>query len=505
MPSALRTVPLAAAAFALPLRRNQFDNSRGRRQRGRGIWLPHIGFGHFSTRSPLQCETGPLQYKSLRDAVSRLEAEVIRLETGAGVLPPIHRIVLTGGPCAGKSTVIGDIKQVLEDRNFLVSVMPEVATQVYEWSNGRLWADHRSERLSVDKTVMFIELQIAMEDAIMRMARNSLAVRSTSPVTRPKGMVILYDRGLADYKAYCSPAQWHQVLEILGTTMARLRDRRYDLVIHLVTAANGAEEYYTLSQAEGFARGSEAEGFNHVTARHESPEEARQLDVQVSRAWRGFANIEYVDNRADFSAKRQRVKDLILEEVGEQTGERRDGDMHRVLCKIKGVRLADASLQLIARQIREMSGEDNCKQISVSMVYVSDEVRLLRRMLKGEENPTYYSQTMGKDGRVSRQYQINSWTYVEKIRAAKDAGVLSEERFDELIVYSKENESIRYHVFTDSFDRKGNASKPREPMILAEIDGYVSNGAGIGQLPAFLEFIKDVTDDNRYSICLPLT
>ena len=39
------------------------------------------------------------------------------------------------------------------------------------------------------------------------------------------------------------------VLEELGTTTARLRDGRYDHIIHLVTAANGAEEYYTLEQA----------------------------------------------------------------------------------------------------------------------------------------------------------------------------------------------------------------------------------------------------------------
>lgn len=34
------------------------------------------------------------------------------------------------------------------------------------------------------------------------------------------------------------------MLERLGLTTSQLRDNRYDAVIHLVTAADGAEEYF---------------------------------------------------------------------------------------------------------------------------------------------------------------------------------------------------------------------------------------------------------------------
>lgn len=44
---------------------------------------------------------------------------------------------------------------------------------------------------------------------------------------------------------------------------------RYDLCLHLVTAAHGAEQFYTLEQAEG------------VSVRSESPQQARDLDDKM--------------------------------------------------------------------------------------------------------------------------------------------------------------------------------------------------------------------------------
>lgn len=431
----------------------------------------------------MSCDTAALQ--GLRDAVARLEAELRRLESGSGELPPIHRIVLTGGPCGGKSTVIGDLKQMLEDRNFLVSVMPEVATQAFEWSGGRLWADHAvSDRLSVEKSTMFIELQICIEDAIMRMAKTSLSVRNSSSFSRPKGLVILYDRGCADYRAYCSHMQWSEVMDSLGTTMTRLRDRRYDVVVHLVTAANGAEKFYTLDQAEG-----------DVGARHESPADARELDVQIQSAWRGFANHAIVDNSGDFAFKRQRVKDLVLQAVGEK---RDVANLRRLLCRLRDSRGSANSSNQIGLDIRERAGQENCKQIGVTMVYLSEFVRLQKRAILGEENPTYYHQTVDKDGKVQTQYQINTWTYMEKHKGAQESGVILHEFHDELVVYTQDNENIRYHIFIDDLARKREGGHAGEPIILAEIDGSQSNG-NEAALPPWLELVQDVTSGHRYS------
>lgn len=43
---------------------------------------------------------------------------------------PIYRICLTGGPCAGKTTALTTLNQVLVQRGFRVYVVPEAATML---------------------------------------------------------------------------------------------------------------------------------------------------------------------------------------------------------------------------------------------------------------------------------------------------------------------------------------------------------------------------------------
>lgn len=61
--------------------------------------------------------------------------------------------------------------------------------------------------------------------------------------------VILTDRGLMDGSAYMKPENWQTLLDEKGWNEVTLRDRRYDAVIHLVTAADGATDYYNLDNA----------------------------------------------------------------------------------------------------------------------------------------------------------------------------------------------------------------------------------------------------------------
>lgn len=389
----------------------------------------------------------------------------------------LHRIVITGGPCGGKSTVLGDLKQVLEDRNYIVFFMPEVATQAFEWSGGRLWSDHQKTwDLKLSKSVLLVEVQLAMEKAIVQMAKNSLVSRSTDAFP-PRGAVVLLDRGCADYKAYCDQTTWTEVLETLGTTTGRLRDRRYDLVVHLVTAANGAEQFYTLVQAEG--QDSE------FSARTETAEEARALDIKTQQAWQGFHNYHIVDNRGDFSKKRQVVKEIVLRSLGEMSS---DNVTVRLLCQVQTQRskfprqssFTGSSLHVDMRFIPE-----GCKQVAVSMVYLSDTERLQRRQVE-DHTATYYHQTIGSDGAVGRQYQIDSWSYMQRIKSAKDLGIQMREFEEDLLTFTYGDAYFRCHIFND------DASEADGPTTIVEADS--TSG-----LPPWLKLIKDVTTGHRYS------
>lgn len=58
--------------------------------------------------------------------------------------------------------------------------------------------------------------------------------------------IVLCDRGTVDPYAYIPKEQFQAVLDEEGWTWVTLRDRRYDRVCFLSSAANGAEKFYTL-------------------------------------------------------------------------------------------------------------------------------------------------------------------------------------------------------------------------------------------------------------------
>eukprot|EP00475_Leptophrys_vorax_P013190 TRINITY_DN19549_c0_g1_i1.p1 TRINITY_DN19549_c0_g1~~TRINITY_DN19549_c0_g1_i1.p1 ORF type:complete len:297 (+),score=86.52 TRINITY_DN19549_c0_g1_i1:32-892(+) len=81
---------------------------------------------------------------------------------------------------------------------------------------------------------------------------------------------------------------FNELLKELNQTEISLRDERYDAVCHLVTAAYGAEEFYTKANNQ---------------ARRETVEEARQLDIITREAWNGHPAFKIVGNESDFKTK----------------------------------------------------------------------------------------------------------------------------------------------------------------------------------------------------------
>jgi AAA domain len=88
--------------------------------------------------------------------------------------------------------------------------------------------------------------------------------------------VVIFDRGVMDNLAYMSPEAREYFKSNCGYDLNALRDSRYDLVIHMVTAADGASKFYTLE--------------NNV-ARSESPERAIEVDRLIRQQWEGHKNL----------------------------------------------------------------------------------------------------------------------------------------------------------------------------------------------------------------------
>ena len=80
-----------------------------------------------------------------------------------------------------------------------------------------------------------LEYQIAREKTYLKIAKEM----------KHDKIVILFDRGTMDGKAYITEDDFEEILNEKGLSEADLKSR-YNLVIHLKTAAIGAEKFYTL-------------------------------------------------------------------------------------------------------------------------------------------------------------------------------------------------------------------------------------------------------------------
>ena len=200
----------------------------------------------------------------------------------------VTRIVLTGGPCGGKTTALARVSERLTTLGYRVFLVPEIPTILL--SGGLSFAGVTPSQL-VEIEGHLLRLQLAAEDAFCGLAHAS-GVRS----------VVICDRGAIDVSAYLPRDSWQAVLDENGWSVTELRDRRYEGVFHLVTAANGAEGFYTLANNK---------------ARTESPELARELDDKVRDAWVGHPHLRVVDNSTDFDHKVRRVVEEVCRLLGE--------------------------------------------------------------------------------------------------------------------------------------------------------------------------------------------
>lgn len=89
-----------------------------------------------------------------------------------------------------------------------------------------------------------------------------------------------------DGNAYVTKNIWNRILEDYDLNEHKLRDQRYDLVIHLSTAADGAEEFYSLENNQ---------------ARSESIPFARELDKKLQEAWINHPNFVQICNKKGMS------------------------------------------------------------------------------------------------------------------------------------------------------------------------------------------------------------
>lgn len=201
----------------------------------------------------------------------------------------IYRVVLTGGPCAGKSTMLSMIQTKFAQRTGIkVYTVPEAATLLV--GGGLEWKDMTYEKV-IEYQLALLRVQVALEDQLFAIARAN---------NQPS--LIVSDRGCMDGRAYCSPEQFSEILRRGGWELETLRDERYDAVVHMVSAAIGAPGFYNFDNP----------------ARFENVDEAVVADEKLRQMYIGHPLLRVFDNATSFDAKLERVMQFIGNLIGHE-------------------------------------------------------------------------------------------------------------------------------------------------------------------------------------------
>ena len=219
-------------------------------------------------------------------AVFQISVEELLKAREGEKMVQITKIVITGGPCAGKSTAMSWVQNAFTQKGYKVLFIPETATElitggIAPWTCGS----------NGEFQKCLLRMQLEKERVFEQAAKTMNAEK----------VLIVCDRGALDNKAYMDSLEFAQVLEYLEMSEVDLRDN-YDAVFHLVTAAKGAAEFYTTA---------------NNNARTETVEEAAAIDDKLIAAWTGHPHLRVIDNSSDFDEKLKRLISEISSFLGE--------------------------------------------------------------------------------------------------------------------------------------------------------------------------------------------
>lgn len=353
----------------------------------------------------------------------------------------VLKIVLTGGPCAGKTTALSRISEELEQKGYKVLVVPEAATILF--SAGFAASENCLSLYNVQKAIL-----------LMQQANEKLFEKMAQKVNDDK-IIIICDRGTLDGRAFCQKKDFDSILEALDTNEISLRND-YDAVFHLKTVADGAEEFYTCE---------------NNSARKETPEEARKADKKIINTWLGHPHLRIIDSNSDFKMKINRLMVEIYKFIGEPV-------------PIETERKFLIEMPDIDSLVSEMKAQKS--DILQTYLKTNDSYEERRIRQRGSDGNYVYYETIKKP--------INGISRIETERriSFKEYATLLMEADTNLKQIKKE----RYcFVYNDLYFELDIYPFWKDKAIL-EIELTEENQEVI--LPDFIKVIKEVTNDVRY-------
>ena len=351
----------------------------------------------------------------------------------------ISKIVITGGPYAGKSTAMSWVQNAFTQMGYVVLFVPETATElitggVAPWTCGTN-ADYQK-----------CQLRLQMEkEKIFEQAAKTMCVDK---------ILIVCDRGMLDNKAYMDDTEFADAIQHIGSNEVALRDS-YDAVFHLVTAAKGAEEFYTTV---------------NNNARTETVEEAAILDDKLIAAWTGHPHLRVIDNTSTFEEKMK----MLVAEIASFLGEPEPYEIER-------------KYLIEYPDIQWLENHPSCQRIEIIQTYLNsaagDEVRVRQRGING--NYIYFQTIKRKVSGVKRVEIESRLSQEEYLKLLMEADTTKRQIRKTRYCLTYENQYFEIDIYPFWKDK-----------AIAEIE--LSDEHTNIVFPKQIKVIREVTDDDAY-------
>lgn len=347
----------------------------------------------------------------------------------------ITKIVLTGGPCAGKTSAMSYLSSKLRELGYGVLIVKELATEIIQAG------------YSPSETLSLYDFE---ESLILEQLRREQFYTILTHKLHNEKVVILFDRGVMDAKAYIDEVSWKNLVQDNNLSLITLRDVRYDAVIHMRTAALGAETFYTKE---------------NNSARRENLLEAREQDNKTLSAWIGHPHLFVIDNSGDFEHKVRRVCVAVLRILGDP-----------VPLEIERKYLTEPSFDYKAIPC-------DYQVIDIEQTYLPEKLRARKRSQHGVSmyTKTYKDDTGNPLIRFEEEEIISAREYRKLImRRRGDVPVLYKKR----VCFVWEEQYFELDIFKDT------------NLILLEIE--LTQEHTVVSLPPWLPVIREVTNEKNY-------
>ena len=351
----------------------------------------------------------------------------------------ITKIVITGGPCAGKTTAMSWIQNAFTKLGYNVLFVSETATELIK---GGIAPWTCSSNANFQENLLKLQIE---KEKIYESAAKSL---------KGDKVLIVCDRGTLDNKAYMSELEFYNSLNSIGSNEIELRDN-YDAVFHLVTAAKDAKDFYTLE---------------NNSARTETIDEAIIQDDKLINAWTGHPHFRVIDNSTDFEKKMLKLISEITNFLGEPT----PFEIER-------------KFLIEYPNIKWLENIKNCQRIEIMQTYLKsdtdDEIRVRQRGING--NYVYFKtikKNINNIKRIEIEERLSKDEYLDLLMNA-DTNKKPIRKTRYCITYK--NQYFEVDIFPFWKDK-----------AILEIE--LSNENDKIDFPKKFKIIKEVTNDEKY-------